>query len=286
MKPNDPVRVGLKVAVYVLLYVLVAFFFGPLFGWLGGILVGITMTGLAAALIANGYALRIYEGKHLADLGLHWNADSARNLLIGLIGGVGSVILVLLPPLLVGAAYFRPDPAAEVNFATAVFIPLLLLMGAAGEEILFRGYGFQVLLRALGPYATIVPVGVLFALLHASNPNAEQYPLGLVNTAGFGILFGYAFLLSQDLWLPIGLHYGWNVTLPFFGVNISGITMKLTEYVLEWKAGPLWSGGEYGPEASILTSFLFVLLWLFLRKAPIRRQPNPLLDVPEEASHV
>ena len=286
MKPNDPVRVGLKVAVYVLLYVLVAFFFGPLFGWLGGILVGITMTGLAAALIANGYALRIYEGKHLADLGLHWNADSARNLLIGLIGGVGSVILVLLPPLLVGAAYFRPDPAAEVNFATAVFIPVLLLMGAAGEEILFRGYGFQVLLRALGPYATIVPVGVLFALLHASNPNAEQYPLGLVNTAGFGILFGYAFLLSQDLWLPIGLHYGWNVTLPFFGVNISGITMKLTGYVLEWKAGPLWSGGEYGPEASILTSFLFVLLWLFLRKAPIRRQPNPLLDVPEEASHV
>lgn len=286
MKPTDPVRVALKVAVYILLYVLVAFFFGPLFGWLGGILVGITFTGLAASLIANGYALRIYEGKHLADLGLHWNADSARNLLIGLLGGAGSVILVLLPPLIVGAAYFRPDPTAEVNFATAIFIPLLLLMGAAGEEILFRGYGFQVLLRTMGPYATILPVGVLFALLHASNPNAGEYPLGLVNTAGFGILFGYAFLLSQDLWLPIGLHYGWNVALPFFGVNISGITMKLTGYVLEWKAGPLWSGGEYGPEASILTSFLFVLLWLFLRKAPIRRQPNPLLDAPEEASHV
>jgi membrane protease YdiL (CAAX protease family) len=272
------------VAVYVVLYLLVAFFFGPLLGWLGGILVGITLTGLAASLIANGYALRIFEGRHLADIGLRWNADSARNLLLGLAGGVGSVVLVLLPPVIVGAAHFRPDPVPEGTLATAGFLPVLLLMGAAGEEIVFRGYGFQVLLRALGPYATIVPVGVLFALMHASNPNAGL--LGLLNTAAFGILFGYAFLLSQDLWLPIGLHYGWNVTLPFFGVNISGITMKVTGYVLEWKAGPLWSGGEYGPEASILTSFLFVLLWLYLRKAPIRRQPNPLLDTPEEASHV
>jgi membrane protease YdiL (CAAX protease family) len=160
----------------------------------------------------------------------------------------------------------------------AASMPFLLLFGAAGEEVVFRGYGFQVLLRALGPFATIVPTGVLFALLHASNPNAWDYKLGLVNTAGFGILFGYAFLRSRDLWLPIALHYGWNLTLPFFGVNISGITMRVTGYVLEWRVGPLWSGGEYGPEASILTSCMFVVLWLYLWKAPIRRQPNVLVD--------
>jgi membrane protease YdiL (CAAX protease family) len=282
---RDPVRVGLKVAVYVLLYVLVAFFFGPLFGWLGGMLAGITFTGLAASLIANAYALRIYEGLHLPDIGLNWNSSSARNLAIGLAGGVGSVVCVLLPPVLAGIAWFRADASDGVSPATAVFVPVLLFMGAAGEEILFRGYGFQVLLRALGPYATIVPVGVVFAILHAANPNAWNYRLGLVNTAGFGILFGYAFLRSHDMWLPIGLHVGWNVTLPFFGVNISGITMKTTGYALEWKAGPLWSGGEYGPEASVLTTGLFALLWLYLWKAPIRRQPNPLLDRPEEASH-
>ena len=285
MKPSDPVRIGLKVGVYVLLYLLAAFFLGPLFGWLGGILVGVTFGGLAAALIANAYALRIYEGIRMVDAGMRWNADSARNLAIGLAGGAGAVLCVLLPPVLAGVAWFRPDPTAEVNLATVVFVPVLLLMGAAGEEILFRGYGFQVLVRAMGPYATIVPVGVLFALLHASNPSAGEHWLGLVNTAGFGILFGYAFLRSGDLWLPIGLHYGWNVTLPLFGVNISGITMRVTGYTLEWGVGPLWSGGEYGPEASILTSLLFVVLWVYLWKAPVRRQPNALLDTPEEAHH-
>ena len=39
-------------------------------------------------------------------------------------------------------------------------------------------------------------MGVLFALLHAFNPSASVP--GIVNTAGFGILFGYAFLRSHD----------------------------------------------------------------------------------------
>ena len=78
---------------------------------------------------------------------------------------------------------------------------VMLTFGAAGEEVLFRGYGFQVLLRTIGPYATILPVGVLFGALHAANPNVDK--LGLINTAGFGVLFGYAFLRSRDLWLPV-----------------------------------------------------------------------------------
>jgi membrane protease YdiL (CAAX protease family) len=123
-------------------------------------------------------------------------------------------------------------------------------------------------------------VGVLFGALHASNPHVTN--LGLANTAGFGMLFGYAFLRSRDLWLPFGLHFGWNFTLPFFGTSVSGIRIGVTGYELQWKAGALWSGGEYGPEASILTSVVLLLLWVFLWKAPVRPQPNLLLDEPVE----
>jgi membrane protease YdiL (CAAX protease family) len=158
------------------------------------------------------------------------------------------------------------------------FLTVALLAGAAGEEMLFRGYGFQVLLRGLGDWSTILPVGIVFAALHAVNPHATW--LGLANTAGFGILFGYAFVRSHDLWLPIGLHFGWNFTLPLFGVNVSGLTMRLTGFNLEWSAGALWSGGEYGPEASILTSAVLLLLCVYVWKAPIRRQPSALLDRP------
>jgi hypothetical protein len=70
--------------------------------------------------------------------------------------------------------------------------------------------------------------------------------------------------------------------LPLFGVNVSGIIMRVTGYEMAWRAGDLWSGGAYGPEASILTTGVMVLLFLFLRKAPVRRQPSPLTDPPTE----
>jgi membrane protease YdiL (CAAX protease family) len=187
---------------------------------------------------------------------------------------------VLGPPLLFGAASIKPAAEGGGGAGTFAFVAVLLACGAAGEEILFRGYGFQLLLRAAGPYATILPVGILFAALHAGNPSASW--LGLANTAGFGILFGWAFLRSQDLWLPIGLHYGWNFTLPVFGVNVSGIRMSMTGHVMEWSAGPVWSGGAYGPEASVLTSVVLAALFVGLWKSPIRRQKNLLLDPPKE----
>jgi len=123
-------------------------------------------------------------------------------------------------------------------------------------------------------------VGLVFALLHSGNPNSNW--MGLANTAGFGVLFGYAYLRSRDLWLPIGLHFGWNVTLPFFGVNLSGITLKVTGYELAWNAGKLWSGGAYGPEASILTTMVLAALGTILYKAPVHRQVSPLTDPPAE----
>src|SRR5262249_29983039 len=150
-----------------------------------------------------------------------------------------------------------------------VFVGILLAAGSVGEELFFRGYGFQLLLANLGPFATILPVGIVFAVLHADNPDATF--LGLANTAAFRIAFRYAYLRSRDQWLPSGLHLGWNMTLPLFGVNVSGLRMKITGYEMSWNAGSLWSGGGYGPEASMLTSMVVPVVIFYLAKAPIRR---------------
>ncbi len=279
----DPARIAIRVGVYIVLYILSAIVFGWGLTW-AGYLVSIVATGVLAAGFANWLSLRIFEARNLIDVGLWWNRASTTNLALGLAGGVGAATAVLLPALAFGAAHLVRSPEDTPSVGSILFVAAVLTAGVLGEELAFRGYGFQLLLGSIGPYATILPLGVLFALLHGANPNASRW--GLVNTGAFGVLFGYAYLRSRDLWLPIGLHIGWNFTLPLFGVNLSGLRMKVTGYEMSWTAGALWSGGEYGPEASILTSFLFVLLWLYLRKAPIRRQPNPLLDTPEEASHV
>jgi len=276
------VRLAIQVTLYVVLYFLTAWVFVPLLLWLGGYLLGNTGAVLLSATAANWLTLRIYEGRHIVDLGLWWNRASLGNLGWGLIGGAGSACLVLLPPLAMGAAHMTSTPAEPGSAGTILFVTVLLAAGSAGEELFFRGYGFQRLLAVLGPYATILPVGVVFALLHEANPNANWF--GIANTAGFGILFGYAYLRSRDLWLPIGLHFGWNFTYPLFGVNLSGLRIKVTGYEMSWTAGRLWSGGEYGPEASVLTTVVLLVLFAFIWKVPIRRQSSPLTDAPLESA--
>src|SRR5450432_3267591 len=280
---KDPLRLMIHVVVYVVLFLITATVTGwALTGLLNSYLVSNVATFLFSAVVANWLALRIYANRRLIDAGLWLNRASGENLLVGLAGGAGSACLALAPPLLSGMAHLTSTPADRPTAGTIVFVMFLLIAGATGEELLFRGYGFQVLLADWGPYATIVPVGVIFALLHGGNPSATWF--STANTAGFGILFGYAYLRSRDLWLPIGLHFGWNFTLPLFGVNVSGLRMKVTGYEMSWTAGDWWSGGEYGPEASVLTSLVLVLLFVYLLKAPIRRQPSPLTDPPAESA--
>ena len=277
---SDALSVALKVVVYIALYFAAAFVLGPLLYWTGGYLVGITATGLLAAVLTNSLCLRIYVQRGIAAIGLHSDRASLLNLGWGCLGGAGAASLVLAGPLLFQVARVERDPATPTGIPTFFFVTFMLLFGSAGEELLFRGFGFQLLLRNLGAWPTVLPVGVVFALLHSANPHATG--LGIANTAGFGILFGYAFLRSHDIWLPIGLHFGWNVTLPLFGVNVSGLTMGLTGFTMKWSAGTLWSGGAYGPEASLLTSAVLFLLFAYLWKAPIRRQTSVLLDTPEQ----
>lgn len=278
---RDPARVAIRVGVYIVLYILSAIVFGWGLTWTG-YLVSVVATGVLAAAFANWLVLRIFEARGLIEIGLWWGRASRSNLLIGVIGGAGAATLVLLPPLIFRAASLVRSPEDTPTVGSILFVAAVLMAGVVGEELAFRGYAFQLLLGSIGPYATIVPVGVLFALLHAGNPNASR--IGLVNTGAFGVLFGYAYLRSRDLWLPIGLHLGWNFTVPLFGVNLSGLRMKVTGYDMTWTAGELWSGGEYGPEASVLTSAVVLLLFWYIWKAPIRRQYSPIVEPPAESS--
>ena len=223
---GDAFHLAVKVLVYVSFYFAAVYVLGRLLYWLGGYLVGITATGLLAAALSNSLCLRIYVQRGIAAIGLQGDKAALVNLGFGCLGGMGAAALVLTGPLLLHTATLERDPGSPASISSFFFVSVLLLFGSAGEELLFRGFGFQVLLRDLGSWTTILPVGVIFAVLHAGNPSSNW--LGLANTAGFGILFGYAFLRSHDIWLPIGLHFGWNFTLPLFGVNVSGLTMRLT----------------------------------------------------------
>lgn len=280
MSRADIYGLGVRVGVFAFLELLGLIVFGALLAPWAGTVASAALSTFLAAFVTNAFTVRIFERLSLADLGLRWNPSSVRNLLWGLGGGMLSALIVLVPPILAGVAKLTPALDQPANWRSLVFVSTMLALGVVGEELLFRGYGFQLMLRHAGPFTTIMPVSVLFAAAHSANLNSSW--LGLFNTFLWGFILGFAVLRSGDLWLAIGLHFGWNWTLPLFGVNLSGFRMSVSGYVLEWKASPLWSGGDYGPEASILTLLMMPLLGYALWRAPIETQRLKLVSDPEE----
>ena len=279
-KAGSKLGLALRVGVFAFLAVVGVIALPPLIYLVGEYLVAAAMGTFAAAAVANAVVLRIYERGRLADIGLGWSAASRRNLLLGVAGGAGAACLALTPPLVAGMAELRPEPEAAANWPSFLFVSIILLFVAVGEEMLFRGYGFQVLLRGVGPFATILPLSVLFGLTHANNEGSSA--LSLANTIGWGVLLGVAFLRSGDLWLPIGLHYGWNWVLPLFGANVSGYRMGITGRAMTWKVSDVWSGGAYGPEGGLITSIVLAFLAVYLWRAPVHGQEAFLLHARRE----
>lgn len=260
----------LRVGLFVLIGYLSLNILGLVLFWVTGSgVIAATMATFAAAALANAITVRIYERGQLSALGLGWAKTSRREFLLGLSSGAGAAALVVLLPLSTGAAYFERVASAEHIVAAVAFVCFVLLFGAFGEEMLFHGYAFQLLIRRIGAFATILPAAVLFGLAHIGNEHSNW--LGIGNTMLWGVLFGYAYLRTTALWLPIGLHFGWNVVLPLFGANLSGFTMGVTGYALHWKTSDLMSGGAYGPEGSLLTTGVVVILFFVLHRYTVEQ---------------
>ena len=140
--------------------------------------------------------------------------------LAGLAAGVGAAGGVVGLQFLAGAVRITRGPI-EADWATGnardtlVLSAVIFIVASAGEELLFRGYGFQQLSRALRPEGAAAAAAILFGLMHSRNPAASS--VSILNTALFGLLFGLALARHRSLWLPYGAHVGWNFTLAIFG---------------------------------------------------------------------
>lgn len=244
----------------------------------GGLVVAALST-FAAGALANGLLARMYERSQLSAFGMAWARPSAWELLIGVAGGAGAATTIFLVALATRQAAVERVPAPATWPLDLVFILIVLAFGAIGEELLFRGYAFQLMVRTMGEFAAVLPVAVLFGLAHLGNQGVTL--LAIVNTIAWGVLLGYAFLLTRSLWLPIGLHFGWNGAMPLLGVKLSGFTMGVPGYALRWSAGDLWSGGAYGLEGSVMTSAAVLILFFVLRRAISRREAEPKAPDPE-----
>ena len=129
---------------------------------------------------------------------------------------------------------------------------------------------FRIAEEGFGTWVALVISVLLFGLSHLANPNATLYGAAAIGIEG-GMLLGVTYLLTRRLWLPIGIHFGWNfIQAGVFGPNLSGHEV---ESLLQSRlSGPeLLSGGALGVEGSVFALTLCLLVSLVLLDQARRR---------------
>jgi membrane protease YdiL (CAAX protease family) len=140
-----------------------------------------------------------------------------------------------------------------VSSSFAVILPLATsMLAAVGEELALRGAVFRIVEESRGTLVALVLSAAIFGLLHALNPGATVVSTMAIAIEA-GVLLGACYALTRNLWLPMGLHFGWNFTEGgIFGTSVSGGAAGKGIFTVTL-SGPTWlTGGSFGPEASVI----------------------------------
>lgn len=208
---------------------------------------------LGAALAATVFALKAMERKPFSSVGLQVQGNWLALFFLGV--GVSALMMgIIFTAQLTGGILEVRFIQVTVGQGLATFLNglALFVMVGFGEEILFRGYPMQLLARAWGLPVSILACSVVFALFHFFNPNTTFFSLANIFLAG--VWLGTAYAVSGSLWLPAGMHLGWN----FFQGTIVGLPVSGTVtrgLLLSIERGDDWiTGGSFGPEGGALAS--------------------------------
>ena len=213
---------------------------------------------------------RVVERRSVAEL----SGDGALGE-AGAGAAIGFTLLAAPVAAIAALGYYHVD---AVNPWTTLITPFAAaLVASSWEELVFRGVLFRITEESLGTWFALVISAALFGFVHVSTPGWT--PLGLLAIAvEAGVLLGGAYVLTRRLWLPIGIHFGWNFANGFFGVSTVG-----WEGLFESRlSGPylITGGGDVGQSvfAVLLVSAVSILVLVRAHRAgrvvrPFWRRP-------------
>jgi hypothetical protein len=221
--------------------------------------------------VVSWFCLRFFEGMGLAALGLArhegWLGDVGKG--FGVSAAMIAAIVVLQS--LGGGTRVKVNPVfwdEPVTLVAQVGAALLLLLAAAAyEELAFRGYAFQTLVRGAPALVPIALLSFLFGLVHWNNPSRGLF--STANTILAGAWLSIAYLRTRSLWFPIALHTGWNWVMgAVFGLPVSGLLIPRRPLLLSSSGDPIWlTGGSYGCEGGAAATLVFLLGTIFIWRA-------------------
>jgi membrane protease YdiL (CAAX protease family) len=196
----------------------------------------------------------LIDRRSIPSLGLKLNLRALTDL------GLGIIITFLMMGLVYALQWtagwltfegfaWQFDPFPKMIGSIVLGLLAYILVGW-NEELLSRGYHLQNLIDGTNIIWGLVISSIIFGLAHLGNPNATWF--GAVGVALAGLFLAYGYLRTRGLWLPIGLHIGWNFFEGVvFGFPVSGMESYHLARITVTGSEP-WTGGSFGPEAGLV----------------------------------
>lgn len=276
-------RILLFVCLLVVLGAFARVLAGDVAGSLGSRLILGSALTCAAAIVAGGVLIRRLDDRPVGALGLAWTSRTVWEIGAGLAIGAVALGAAAALMLLVGGLRYTSQPGDAMAWVAAIGSGFGgLALPALAEELIFRGYPFQVLVQAAGGTAATLAASTVFAVAHAANPNVDAF--ALVNIFLAGVLLSVAYLRTRSLWFATAIHLGWNGAMAAaLDLPVSGLELYDTPFYEPVIAGPRWfTGGVFGPEAGLVGTIALGLALLMLARsrrvnvAPEMRALHPL----------
>lgn len=156
------------------------------------------------------------------------------------------------------------DVSSESNTEMDTYViggVLVFLLGyiiqGASEEILTRGWMFQVIGARYKPWLGVLITSIIFSIMHLGNNGANIF--AAINIFLIAIFLSLFVMKDSSIWGACGFHSAWNWTLGnVFGLSVSGTRDKTSLFDLTTKGNELLTGGQFGVEGSIVLTLLLI----------------------------
>ncbi|MDI1321665.1 MAG: CPBP family intramembrane metalloprotease [Algoriphagus sp.] len=164
-------------------------------------------------LLISGILLWFYDKSNLLILGLQPTKEKIVDFIFGFFSsailcalGLYLIIIVIEPTLT-----FNPD----FTFITFLNSSFWMLKSVLGEELLFRGALLYIGIKKLGLKNACILSSIIFGIYHWFSygifGDFSQMIYIFFLTGISGLLFAFSFALTKSIYLPVGLHLGWNL---------------------------------------------------------------------------
>ena len=217
-------------------------------------------------LIGGWITLRRIDRRPAALLGMNFWPAGLKEFVIGFAIGLANFAIILI--VLMFAGYVSLEPAGLSVAAAGLILKSIavIFVFAVFEELINRGYLFQVFCEGAGIWIAAVTVSLIFALVHITNPSFSF--ISGVHLFLHGLLYAAVYLKTRSLWTPIGLHMAWNLAQgTIAGLKVSGVDTGASLFKATVDGPKLLTGGEFGVEASLLTIVVSAVVLVVVFKA-------------------